>query len=61
MRHLQYGLNTYIVGPSHDDFNLHHWLDKANLSHYPIALHDALTDEEIQAGFNIPFDVSKYQ
>jgi hypothetical protein len=26
MSHLQYGLNTYIVGFSHDDFNLHHWL-----------------------------------
>ena len=26
MSHLQYGLNTSIVGLSHDDFNLHHWL-----------------------------------
>jgi len=26
MSHLQYGFSTYIVGFSHDDFNLHHWL-----------------------------------
>jgi len=26
MRHLQFGFSTLIVGFSHDDFNLHHWL-----------------------------------
>src|SRR5436190_10934292 len=26
MSDLQYGFSTYIVGFSHDDFNLHHWL-----------------------------------
>jgi len=32
-----------------------------DLSHHPIELHDAITYEEIEAGFHVPFDISKYK
>jgi len=31
MRYLQFGFSTLIVGFSHDDFNLHHWLSNGLL------------------------------
>lgn len=32
-----------------------------DLSHHPITLHNTITDDEIEQGFNIPFDASRYE
>src|SRR5260221_3049408 len=44
MRYLQFGFSTLIVGVSHDDFNLHHWLNNSSFARNLARLFDSIPE-----------------